>query len=65
MTTIINNPGETSDNNSSIILTVIMLAILIFALFYWGIPLARNAKSGTNVNLNVPDEVDINVNQLQ
>lgn len=63
MATIINNPDTGARDSGGMGLIVgVILAILIVALFViYGLPAIRGTdRSGTNVN--VPEKVDINVN---
>lgn len=66
-TTIVNTPP--SNNNGGNVLgmivgLVLVAGILLLVVFY-GLPylrqVGRSASEGTEVNLNVPDEVDVNV----
>ncbi len=68
MTTIVNSPSPNGDNNSvGIIFGVIALIIFGLIFVYFGIPALR--KIGTpQINIpapviNVPDKIDVNVEQ--
>jgi hypothetical protein len=58
VSTIINQPPQegNSGNGMGFLLGIIVLAVIIFLFFYYGLPAIR----GTQVN--VPDQVDVNVN---
>lgn len=47
-------------NSMGAIVGIILLVVVIFLLFYYGLP-ALQGQQG--VNLNVPDKVDVNVNE--
>lgn len=68
MTTVINNPGEGSNNNGpgmGIILGVIIAIIFIALFFVYGLPALRgtNQAQPSKPTINVPDTIDINVNK--
>ncbi len=62
MATIVNStPTETSSSSAvGIVLALIVLLVLAFILFVYGLPYLRRS-SGTQIN--VPDQLDVNVNQ--
>lgn len=62
MATIVNNPGPSSDGGGALFA---LLAILLigFLFFYFGMPLLRRAATPASPQINVPDRVDVNVNQ--
>jgi hypothetical protein len=62
MATIVNNPpaADSSANGVGLIMGILILAIVVAALFYWGVPMTRQNSGPT---INVPDTVDVNVNQ--
>jgi hypothetical protein len=66
MAVVVNNPGTTSDSGSGVgfILGAILLIALMIALFYYGLPYVRGSfGGGGGTQINVPDKVDVNVNQ--
>jgi hypothetical protein len=76
MATVINNPnpqververhvvdrGDDSRGMGFVVglIALVLLAILLFA---YGIPALRNAGQNTGPNINIPDQVDVNLNQ--
>lgn len=54
-------PQDQASNSMGFLLGVIMLIVFILALFYFGLPLLRSATRAPQVN--IPDKVDVNVNQ--
>jgi len=52
---------ENTNNNSGLIIAIVLLLVLAFLIFYYGLPMLRNA--GTGSQINVPGKIDVNVNQ--
>lgn len=76
MATIVNNPS--SDNSGSgmgFVLGILVLIVFVLVLFYYGLPALRgrtasstpeSASGGSSeINVDVPDKVDVNVNGTQ
>jgi hypothetical protein len=69
MTTIVNSPAPVNDNtgNSGLFIGIFGLIVLGLLFFYFGLPAIR--RIGTpQINIpapviNMPDEIDVNVNQ--
>lgn len=63
MATVINTPqpAQTSNNGMGFFLGVLLLIIGVVIFFIYGIPYLQSTVSGPQVN--VPSEVDINVNK--
>lgn len=62
MATVINNPS--SDNSSGpigIIIAVVVLAILVYLGYVYGLPALRQTQ--VTPQINVPSTIDVNVNQ--
>lgn len=62
--TIVNTPGTTTSDSGSgagFILGAIILVVFAFLVFYYGLPMLRAASTPTNVNVEVPKQVDVNV----
>ena len=65
MTTIVNNPAPTSNENSGPMgLIVGIIALIIFAYIFmtFGLPALRQMQGGTS-QINIPSEIDVNINQ--
>lgn len=62
MATVINNPGTTTENDSGMgfVLGVILLLVVAFLFFVYGLPAITRSVSAPAVT--VPDKVDVNVN---
>ena len=53
---------NTTGNGYRFLLGVILLAVVLFLMFYYGLPALRSGFSTTTPQVNVPRSVDINVN---
>jgi uncharacterized membrane protein len=62
MATIINNPdsGEGNGGGTGMIVGIVVLVLIVILFVAYGLPAIRNNNKGTTVN--VPDKVDVNVN---
>lgn len=67
MATIVNNPPPADDSSGpmSMIIILVVLLVLGYLGFVYGLPALRQMGSGTEVNLQIPDQIDVNVNQGQ
>jgi hypothetical protein len=66
MVTVVNNPPS-SDNSSGpvgIIIVLVVLFVLGYLGFVYGLPALQQMQSG-GVQINVPDKIDVNVNQTK
>lgn len=64
MATIINNPPSSSDNSGGLLNTIIILVVLVVLAYFgfvYGLPAIR--RMGGTPQVNVPSEIDVNVNQ--
>ena len=64
MTTIVNTPQPANNSGGPImmIIALIVVLVLVYLGFMYGLPALRNMKSG-GTQINVPDKIDINVNK--
>lgn len=65
MTTIVNNPPQTTNEGSGPMGLIIgTIAIIVFAYIFmtFGLPALRQMQGGTP-QINIPSEVDVNINQ--
>ena len=64
MTTVINTPQPTSDQGNGMGMIVGFVVLIVFGLlfFVYGLPALRNMKFG-GTEVNIPDKIDVNVNQ--
>jgi hypothetical protein len=63
MTTIVNTPSspvEKSDSGMGIIFGFIVLAVVVFIFFVYGLPAIRKIGSP---QINIPSKIDLNINQ--
>lgn len=66
MTTIVNNPPP-SDNSGGpmgIIITLVVLLVLGYLGFVYGLPALRQMQVGTP-QINIPSQIDVNINQTK
>ena len=63
MATIVNTPPAQDNSSSSMgfIFAILLLLLVGFLFFTYGLPALRNATSAPQIN--IPSEVDINVNE--
>lgn len=61
MATVINNPGTTTENDGGLgfVLGVLLLLVVAFLFFVYGLPAITRSFSGPTVN--VPGKIDVNV----
>jgi len=65
MSTVINNPPASDSNGSGMgfLVGIILIVVVVFLFFYYGLPVLRGALVGSAPQVNVPDKIDVNVNQ--
>jgi hypothetical protein len=69
MTTVVNTPGGSTSSDSSgmgMIIGVIVLLAIVFLIFFYGMPFLRGTATQQNsapapASVNLPDQVDVNV----
>lgn len=64
MTTIVNSPQPANNSGGpvGIIIALIVLVVLLYLGFVYGLPALRQMKSGTP-QINVPSQIDVNINK--
>lgn len=64
MTTIINTPQpkEDSGGGMGMVIGLVVIVLLGFLFFVYGLPAIRQIKLG-GTEINVPDKIDVTVNQ--
>jgi len=62
MATIVNTPGSTTDSSGGMgfVLGVLLLLLVAFLFFVYGLPAISRSVSGPSIQ--VPGQVDVNVN---
>lgn len=62
MTTIVNTPApvEQSNGGMGMIIGLIVLAVVLFIFFVYGLPAIRQIGSP---QINIPSKIDVNINQ--
>lgn len=65
MAVVVNTPSteRRSDSGLGFLVGIILLVLLAFALFYYGLPAIRGAASTSSTNINVPDKINVDVNR--
>lgn len=65
MTTVINNPGGAdSDSGMSMMVGVVLLLVVVFLFFVYGLPVLRQGVSNNSQpQINQPNQIDVNTNQ--
>lgn len=62
MTTIVNNPpSDNSGGPLGIIIGVVVLAVIAYLVYVYGLPALRQTQ--VTPQINVPSTIDVNVNQ--
>ena len=66
MTTVVNNPAPSNDsgNMMGMIILLAVLVVLGYLGYVYGLPALRQMQSG-GVQINIPDKIDVNVNQAK
>ena len=64
MTTSVNSPQPSNNSGGpmGIIIALIVLLVLVYLGFVYGLPALRQMKSGSP-QINVPNKIDVNVNK--
>ncbi len=64
MTTIVNTPPAAQESGSGMgmIIGLVVLAVVAYLFFAYGLPAMRNVQVGTP-QVNVPSKIDVNINQ--
>jgi hypothetical protein len=66
MTTVINNPpsGESkSGMGMGFLVGIILLVVAGFLFFMYGLPALRQTTENSAPQINVPDQIDVNINK--
>ncbi|KKP28564.1 MAG: hypothetical protein UR15_C0025G0013 [Parcubacteria group bacterium GW2011_GWA2_31_28] len=63
MSTVVNNPpnSDSGGNGMGFLLGVILLVVAVFLLFTYGLPILQRSGGNANPQLNVPGQVDVNI----
>ena len=57
----IDHVQSNTGNGTGFLVGVILLVIVLFLLFYYGLPALRNASQSAAPQVNVPGKIDVNV----
>lgn len=70
MATIVNTPSAPAESQSSgwgAVMAIVLVIALILLMFYYGLPALQNAGGAAGTQpapqMQVPEQVDVNVNQ--
>lgn len=64
MATIVNNPpADNSSGPMGMIVVLVVLIVLGYLGFVYGLPALREMQGGTQIN--VPEKIDVNINQTE
>ena len=65
MTTVVNNPpANDAGGGMGMIVGLIVLLIIGFLFFWYGLPALRSMQS-SGTQINVPNQIDVNVKQVE
>jgi len=66
MATVINNPPQSNDSGGSMgmIVGVIVLVVLAYLFFVYGLPAVQQNQSG-GTQINVPDKIEVDINKSE
>ena len=63
MATVVNNPGNNNSGNGIVmILGLIVILVIAFLFFVYGLPMLRQSAAP---QINVPDKIEVNVNESE
>ena len=62
-TVVTNNPGSDSGGGFGFLAGVVLLVVVVFLFIVYGVPALRQAGSVGSPQINVPEKLDVNVNQ--
>jgi hypothetical protein len=64
MTTVVNNPPPTNDSNGGMgmIIGVIVLIVIAYIFFMYGLPAIKQMGSP---QINIPNKINVNVKQIK
>lgn len=67
MATIINNPPASNDSGGPMgwIIGLVILLVLGYLVYVYGLPALRNTQEGGTPQINIPSQIDVNVNQAE
>lgn len=65
MATVINNPPQSNNSGGpmGMIIGLIVLVVLAYLLYVYGLPAFQQMQGGTQIN--IPSQIDVNVKQSE
>ncbi|MDP2638194.1 MAG: hypothetical protein Q8P26_03995 [Candidatus Levybacteria bacterium] len=64
-TTVVNPPQNSSNNGTGFLLGIIVLIVLVILFFVYGLPYIQSYMAGGGVEINIPENIDVNLNKQQ
>jgi hypothetical protein len=66
MVTVINTPpSNNSGGPMGMIILLVVIGVLGYLLYAFGLPALRQMRSSETPQINVPSEIDVNINQTE
>ncbi len=66
MATVVNNPSSGDSGGSGLIVGVVVVVVVVLLLLFFGLPAIRGTQTpqtpSQGTDINIPDQVDLNVN---
>ncbi len=54
---------DSGGNSMGFFMGIIILILFVLFIMYYGLPMMRGSTSGGQINIPIPDKIDVNVNQ--
>jgi hypothetical protein len=60
---VVHDHDSAAGSGSGFFMGMVLLAVVLFLVFFYGIPLLRTVGTSTTPQVNVPGSIDVNVKQ--